>query len=324
MIKIGLIILSAALVVGVIIYSWFNRDSDRVILTLVTAMTIGSLGFITKESISNKIEKVSKEFPVAVFFGVPDYRPLNIKLPYGHELSMCLQEIKNEDLPKDIENVDISYGQDKYFDALQYLIIKEIFKRFSKSWNVVAKQTHVPGGKSLSWQSLGDTGKEILINDILEKFPDNYFLKQGIQKNIPRPFGGMAIFPPSTKISIENDENHKQTILKLATDYINVTIKLTQSSSSVGIGEYSQLIGLTTSRQHINVADQQQYGNAVFILETGAEQNVWLNGHPDMKTHRNWANSIIELLDSTFNYELIREEHLREFQLYGPGAVRNI
>jgi len=35
MIKVGLILFSATLIIGVIIYSWFNRDSDRVILTLV-------------------------------------------------------------------------------------------------------------------------------------------------------------------------------------------------------------------------------------------------------------------------------------------------
>jgi len=324
MIKIGLIIFSATLIIGVIVYSWFNRDSDRVILTLITAMTIGALGFITKESISNKTEEVSKEFPIAVFFGIPDYRPLNIRLPYGHELSMCLQEIEETDLPDDSKNIDISFGEEKYFDALQYVIVKEIFGRYSKSWNVVAKQTQIPSGKSLSWQSLGDTGKEVNIGDILKYFPDNYFLNRGIHRNIPSHFGGKAIFPPSTKISVENAENFKKTTIKLETTYIDVDIVLSQLGSSVGIGEYSQLLGLTTSRQHINVGDQQRYGNAVFLLEVKAEQNLWLNGHPEMKTHRNWVNSIIELLDNTFNYELIREEHLRQYQLYGPGAVSNI
>jgi len=324
MIKVGLIIFSAALIVGVIVYSWFNRDSDRVILTLVTAMTIGALGFITKESISNKVEKVSKEFPIAVFFSAPDYRPLNIKLPYGHELSMCLQEIKQQDLPTGATYVDITFAQEKYYDALQFIIVKEIFKRFSQSWNVVAKQTIVPGGKSLSWQSLGDSGKEVELNSFLKEIPDNYFLQQEIHKNTPDFFGGKAIFPPKTQLSIENSENLKQLIIHLETEYISVAIKLTQSSTSVGIGEYSQLLGLEESRQAINSLDKQQYGNAVFLLEINTEQNVWLNGHPDMKTHRNWANSIIELLDSTFNYELIREEHLRQYQLYGSRAINVI
>jgi len=287
-------------------------------------MTIGALGFVTKESISNKVEKVSKEFPVVVFFGMPNYRPLNIKLPYGHELGMCIQEMKIEDLPKDATHIDINFGQEKYFDALQYLIVKEIFKRYSQSWNVVAKQTQVPGGKHLSWQSLGDSGKEILISNFLTDFPDNYFLQQGIHKGIPEPFGGKAVFPPTTKISVESDKGSHRTTITLSTDYINVTIKLTQSSSSVGIGEYSRLLGIKSHHQPINIADQQQYGNSAYLLEIEAEQNVWLNGHPDMKTHRNWANSIIELLDSTFNYELIREDHLRQFQLYGPSAIRGI
>ena len=324
MVKVVLILFSVALIIGVIVYSCFNRDSDRVILTLFTAMTIGALGFITKESISNKVEKVSKEFPVAVFFGIPDYKPLNIKLPYHYGLLMCFQEVKKADLPNDTTSIDIEYGQKKYHDALQYLIVKELFKRFSQSWNVVAKQTQIPGGTSLSWQSLGDPGKEIRINEFYKKLPNNYFIRQFSGQNIPDPLFGKAVFPPSIKISIETTGNLNQIILNLDTRYIAVTIKLTQSISSVGIGEYSRLLGLKSSSQPINIADQQQYGNAVFLLEIEAVQNVWLNGHPDMKTHRNWADSIIELLDNTFNYELIRKEHLRQFQLYGPEAIKVI
>jgi hypothetical protein len=287
-------------------------------------MTIGALGFITKESISNKVEEVSKEFPIAVFFGIPNYKPLNIKLPYKHELSMCIQEIKESDLPKKESGLDIRFGKKIYFEAMQYLIVKEIFKQFSQGWNVIAKQMYRPGGKTLSWQSLGDTGKEIQIDDVLKSFTDNYFMKDGVRSSIHDPFSSKAVFPPSIEISIENSDDQNQTVINLDTNYITVSITLTQSSSTIGIGEYSQLLGLTTSKQYINLSEPQQYGNAVFLLGIKTKQNFWLNGHPDMKIHRNWANAIIELLDSTFNYELIREEHLRQFQIYGADAIRDI
>jgi hypothetical protein len=322
--KIALIIFSGVLIFGVIIYSCYNRDSVRVILTLVTAMTIGALGFITKESISNKVEKVSKEFPVVVFFSAPNYRPVNIKLPYDVELSMCLQEIKQEDLPVDRTNIDIVFGQKKNYDALQYLLVKEFFTKFSNSWNVVAKQTQTPHGKTLSWQSLGDSGKDILLSDFVTNFPDNYFVKLGIHKNVPHVFGGKAVLPPGTKITVENDDSLLKTSINLSTDYIKVTINFAQSSAAAGLGEYSKLLGMTNHSQPINLAGQNQYGNATYTLEIKAEQTLWLNGHPDMKLHRNWAKSIIDLLDSTFNYELIREEHLRQFQIYGSGAIKSI
>lgn len=317
--KILLIIFSGALIIGVIIYSWFNRDSDRVILTLVTAMTIGALGFITKESISNKTEKSSTEFPVVAFYGAPDYRPLNIKLPYGHELRMCLQELKNEDIPKDTSYVVIEFGQDKYFDALEYLIIKEIFKRFNQSWNVVAKQTYVPSGKSLSWKSLENPGEEVLLADILKNFSDNYFVKLGLHKNTPEYFGGKAIFPPDTDIAVKHEDKFHKTTIAFTNNYIKLNITFSDSTSSVGIGEYTKLLG--GSGGPLNMGSPQPYGNAAYSLQIDVEQNLWLNGHPDMKTHRNWANSIIELLESTFNYEQIREEHLRQFQLFGPEGV---
>ncbi|MCG8316407.1 MAG: hypothetical protein MI976_24615 [Pseudomonadales bacterium] len=318
--KVGLIIFSGALIIGVIVYSWFNRDSDRVILTLVTAMTIGALGFITKESISNKVEKFSTEFPVVAFFGLPDYRPINIKLPYEHELSMCLQEVKPEDLPKDNAFIQIGYGSEKYFDAFEYLVIKEIFNRFGQSWNVIAKQTQTPNGKSLSWKSLGDSGEEVLLDNILKKIPENYFVKLGVHANTPAVFGGKAVFPPNTEISVVREEERKSVSILFENRYINLTVKLSQSTSSVGLGEYSRLLG--SGQQHINVGDQHQYGNAVYLLSIDLVQTFWLNGHPEMKTHRNWANSIVQLLNNTFNYEQIRDEHLRQYQLYGPGAIR--
>lgn len=321
--KIGLIILSAALLISVLIYTLFNRDSDRVILTFVTAMTIGALGFITKESISNKVERFSKEFPVAVFFSAPDYKPLNIKLPYYYDLAMCLQAIKEEDLPKHKETVDINFGQNTYYDALQFLIIAELFKRFSNGWHVVAKQTQMPGGKSLSWQSHESPGKEVSLTHVLSRLGQNYFVRLGAGNNVSEGLGGKALFPPNTEISLNTNDSYK-TVISLSTRYISINITLSKSASFVGIGEYSTLLGLTSNRQPVNLGDNHKYANAVYLLEIQAEQNFLLNGHPEMKKYRNWANSIIELLDNTFNYEAIRTEHLRQFQLFGSDAIRAI
>ena len=324
MIKIILIVISATLIGLVITYSWFNRDSDRVVLTLITAMTLGSLGFITKESISNKIEIDSKVFPVAVFYGLPNYMPLNIKLPYSFDISMCLQNINPEEIPKK-EIVDLDFANKKYFDALQYLIVKTIFEKFHNGWNVKVKRIHTPNGVALSWSNSEEKGKEIKIQEFFKHTPNNYFVNLELQNDIPDFHGGKAIFPPDTSYSIETNDKHNSSLIKMNTKYISMDIKFSQSSSSIGIGEYSKLLDIPSALDRRNagsVADK--LGNSVYMIEISIKQNYWLNGHPEMKKHRNWADSIIELLNSQFNYEIIRDEHLHQFQLYGIEGIKSL
>jgi len=324
MIKIILIGVSAILFGLVITYSWFNRDSDRVVLTLLTVMTIGAFGFIAKELISNKIERISKEIPVAVFYGLPDYRPLNIKLPYSFDLNLCIQNIAQKEIPKNNnDTVDIEFASKIYFDAVQYIFIKTLFERFGRSWFVNAKRTRGSSGDSLSRQHVPEKGKEILIADILKYIPDNYFVKLGMYKNLTEPFGGKAIFPPSTDIKVETNPRGQQTKMMFATTYISLNITMSMSSSTIGLGEYSRMMGLSPVIDR-NDPQSGKYGNSVFLIELIAEQNFWLNGHPEMKKHRIWAESIINLLDSHFNYESIREGHLKLFQLYGSDALQYI
>ena len=325
MVKIILIAISALLVGLVITYSWFNRDSDRVVLTLVTAMTLGALGFITKESISNKVEKFTKTIPVAVFYSTPNYRPININLPYSFDLGMCMQNIDPNTIPaSESSSVNIDFAQDMYFDAIQYTVIKNIFQRFSKSWNVEATRIRTPNGTSLSWHHIDEAGKEISISEFFEIIPNNCFAKMNLHKDLPKPFGGQATFPPGTKIRYEADEGNYEALITLSNKYIELVIKISKNSSSIGLGEYAKLLGIASASDRLSISDQNGYGNSVFMVEVNAKQSHWLNGHPEMIKHRNWANAIAELLDSEFNYNLIREDHMRQFQLYGPSAISGI
>ncbi|MCK9200281.1 MAG: hypothetical protein M0P59_03975 [Gallionella sp.] len=318
-----MIAISVFLILGVITYSWYNRDSDRVALTLITAMTLGALGFITKESISNKEEKYSKVMPVAVFYGLPDYRPLNIELPYSHELAACTQNIQPTDLPNS-NKIDINFASEKYFDALQYAVIKTIFARFSQGWNVKARRIRTPNGNQVSWQFIeGGKGKEVTIQELFWHTSDNYFVNQGILNDVPGPFGGKAIFPPKTRIEVKNSSSHTF-VVTLTTDYLSLEIKLTPSSSSIGLGEYSRLLKIRSQQDRTIGSRSGEYGHSVFLLEAEIKQKLLLNGHPEMKKHREWADSIVDLLDTTFNFELIREDHMRAFQLYGEAGILRI
>ena len=320
MIKIILITLVAILTSLAIIYSWYNRDSNRIILSLLAAISIGFLGFITKELITNKKEKFSNVIPVAVFYGLPEYKPLNIELPYLTELSMCMQEMKKEDLPNNNKGVvDIMFGQSKYFDAIQYIIVKAIFKKFSKSWNTKEQRIPAPQGEAFTTSFMDEDGIVITIGDFFKKMPNNYFVKLQLYKDIPEAFGGKAMFPPNTKISIET--NDFISLISFNTKYISLNLKISRSTSSIGIGEYSKLLGLTSAPGSVSTT---RFGNSMYLIEINAEQNAWFNGHPEMKKHRSWADSIAKQLDNDFNFESIRENHRKKFLLYGSSAINDI
>lgn len=319
MAKILILIGSIVLLALVMTYSWFNRDSDRVILTLATAIMFGALGFITKESISNKTERSSQELSIVTFYGLPEYRPLNINLPYYSDLLTCVQNIDNKDLPtiKSGSVLDISYASDKYFDALQYSIIKIIFKQYSKGWNVTTKESLTPTGRTISWQSHPDKGDAIPIDDIFNQFKDNYFLTNKLLQPLPAVFGGVAVFPKGTVVKINHGDYRNEFELELSNRYVTLNIKLRYSGSSMGIGEYYRLLGLPEGS-----TISSEIGNSVYYLSMNVEQTYLLNGHPEMKKHRNWADSIVKLLNNKYNYETIRSDHMRDFQLHGPKAIK--
>ena len=320
--KIGLFIISIILIIGVAVYTWYNRDSDRVILTFATAMLIGALGFITKESISNKAERLYVEFPIVALFGTPRYQPLNASFPYTLELMKCLGKVQDEDLPEAKALIDIEFAQPKYFDAFEFIVVKEIFKRFAKSWKVEAKQTATPVGNSISWNYVDSVGDEVELSKFANNFTGNYFIQRGICNDIVAPFGGRAIFPKGTEFKVDRRGALNGTSILMSNKYIKLELELLPLMSSIGIGEYSKLLlGETAPR---TVTDLQPHGHAVYKMHINIEQNIWLNGHPEMEAHRNWANSIIELLDYTFNFEKIHKEHIQQYQLYGSEGIQFI
>ena len=144
-----------------------------------------------------------------------------------------------------------------------------------------------------------------------------------MHKNILDKLGGKAIFPPDTEIEINLSEDDKEQSMKFTTKYISLEINMRHTTSIIGIGEYSRLLGMPSTIS-LGSEEVNKLGNSVYLLDINVQQNYWLNGHPDMKKHRNWADSIVELLDSKFNYEIIHENNLRQFELYGAAGIKNI
>ena len=76
------------------------------------------------------------------------------------------------------------------------------------------------------------------------------------------------------------------------------------------MGIYSEMFRVKNNHE-----DMIGYGTSNFIITIDVIQNIWFNGHPEMKIYRNWADTIVNTLDSTFNYNYIQEEHFKQYQL---------
>ncbi len=302
-------------VIAVAIYTFCNRDSDRVLLSFSTAIVIAVFGFIVNEAISNKTIKFSKEFPVAVFFELPNYQPLFIRLPYSWDLGMCMQSIKSADRLNSAQSqIDLEYAQNKYFEALQYIVIKDIFQQFNNGWDTETKRIIAPSGEMLSTKYGKESGKEInFAKFIQQSIPNNYFVKSNPLIPVLQLLSDTSIFPPDTDIKITLEGDHSFLIF-LETKYISVAVKLSKLLLSPGIGEYARMFPAHTAHGH-------DAGTATYMMSVSVEQAVLLNGNPEMKKHRKWADTLVTMLDSTFNFERIREEHLKQYQLFGSQAI---
>lgn len=303
--KTVLFFIALFLVIAVIAYTWYNRDSDRIMLTFATAMMIGAFGFITKESISNKTEEYTKEIPIVVFYGLPKYYPLNIKAPYTRDMMLSIPSIQEEDLPKN-KIINTDFGSKIYFDAIQFTLIATIFERYARAWNVKVKKIVTPTGEDLSFSSIHREGKLFRLQEVMQQLPDNYFVKAKLYDAMPQEFEKSAMFPPDTQINITKNTDKDVTIV-FQNKYINFSVNLTYIGTRQGVGEYSDVLGLPYAVDMQNFDNSNKYWHSVYLMTLNVKQNSWLNGHPEMKNNRNWADSIVDVLDNKFNYETIRE-----------------
>lgn len=316
--KTVLISLSIILVALVALYTWFNRDLDRVVLTFVSVLTLGAFGFIAKESISNKPEEYSKTIPIVVLYEKPSYRPLNISFPYTFDLGYALQNIPQTMFPKEEESIDIGFASDVYFEAMLYVILKKVAFIHAHGWELNHKVIHNPMYKTVNYGSKSDEGDLHEFGEFLSLVPNKYGIHDVL--DLPKSFGGQFKLPPSMTINAVESDSTKGFEMLLSNRYVSLKISFISNGSSAGIGDYVKLADLDDAYSQIG----GPAGNSSYSLEISAKQNWWLNGHPEMKKYKLWIESLISILDSEFNYELIRQRHIEQYQIFGTSAIRFI
>jgi len=279
-------------------------------------MFVGSLGFITKESISNKSEKSEKIIPVAIFYEIPSYQSIDLPLTYNSELSFFVESVGNVEKPLNYEEYP-EIGGKLYFEALEMVIFKNLFSRYKSNWYATVEHYMTPNGMQTLWEYGTDKGQNISYLDFFKLNPSNRFMR--FKRYKMRPFNEKMVLPPNTIIKYESINNSSKYTLK--NKFVTVELMVSRKSSSAGVGEFSELIDdklLTKAKMDAGEKEKglsktissftKGFHNSVYLISINIEQNIWYNGHPDMKKYRHWADSIVDTLESKFSYELIREK----------------
>ncbi|QGQ26262.1 hypothetical protein F1728_27870 [Gimesia benthica] len=308
--KISFIALAVFIILGISCYTWFNRASDRVVLTFFTAMFVGAIGFTAKEAISNKVESRSEEISVATFYGRRDYRPILLRLPYRTELTIFTQSATIPARTPDDSHIDISYGADLYFPAITYAILSKSLSAFSGGWDSEIVRLKGPGFTNIQSRGGSRTGTKVTLNELYDSFGFDVEFDEDQQAFQPNTFQ-QYFLPPHTTYRLNEETEHSRSI-EFRNRYITLTIQIQKGGSSIGIGEYDSFI---------SPDDNSQVGHSVFQVTGTVIQNRLLNGHPDMARYRKWADTVIDTIVQDFSFEAIRARHIEDMQLRGRDAI---
>jgi len=311
MFKLFLLSLISILVIMIIWYTYQNRAEDRVVYTFITVMFIATLGFITKESLSNKKISDLKNMPIAVFYYHPNYREANLKLPYNFNIGYYAARILDEDKPK---NLDITFGQEIFRDILELSIIDSLLphNRFFH-WDVGLSYDGYIVDESKKIKN--EEGTKVTSKELAIHLKDNYFVKNNIIKD------AKSSFPLNSEIKITKDSHF--TIFNIKTKYNQIRLILMNSQASITSGYLQRFKVTDVNGVSKSFYESSNSGHVLYQLEIKYEQNILYNGSPEMEKYREWAYTIIDHFIDTYDFNLIKENLDKDYIVGGINGIQN-
>ena len=289
--------------------AFLNRDSEKVMLTFLPALALGTIGALITILFGLKEEIREVEFPALftyekeskALFGLrPDLKYLP---PSEIMASIHLQEISKAH-PKDLKNGPDDLGMALYGDIALRLVFDSLIQIFPMNWDVKTTQINLPFVNQKTFGPNQNVAKSEVLSweQISATFPQSHAMQAPAY-----PLGKLAI-PPGTKIwgSEERDQTGGlyKSIVHIENDFVDMEISITFSSGVADIGMYSLMIDLSPEQA-------QKYWTASYLIAMKAKFNAYRSGHPAMPKYKSWVNnafeSIRDQLDSQRHWERAKE-----------------
>lgn len=301
--------------------AWQNRGSERVKAAIITGLAVGITGalitlpasemsiwlrfsIITSATLATilinlKNESKTVEFPAVSIYEKASKRPLEaINATYrdrfSGQIGFCPVEFIVSRMPE--ENSDDELGQEKYFDVLFRLILDHLNFLYRNVWDIkVIRYNLQYGAFKFEPNERAPSGDFIAREDFVKIFPDCRALSVEtlghIGESFAVPYG--TYLRGETKFFRDKNKPYKREF-SLKNSFVQVTIELTSSTWSVGIGELGMYLNFTREVS-------EKFCSQVSDVKLSAKFNRLKIGHPEMFRYRRWVDVMFEEIQEGFD-----------------------
>jgi hypothetical protein len=297
----GLLILAAFVLV------FINRDSEKIVTAAVPLAFAAFSGLALIFAFARQ-EPISRVFPVSFAFQVADKVPITIPhRPIPWVQLFLIDELRQRE-PKALEEQPDVQGMLVYHEFLQKALVDWIASRHFKHWRMeLLLFDGGPGaGTEARWSGMPDAKEELTdvlsVEELQSIFSGNRFA------SVHSDFGTLAV-PPGTSLSVEVPKEAGATgKILFRNRYCEITIQTSFSASTMGIRNYSRLLGLPDFTPG--------YWTQGYIVRIEATFSPWLVGHPRMARIRQWATGIVNGLQNEFDEQVIWRKTVENYRFH--------
>lgn len=284
-----IMILMITILLGIVIYlTWENRDSNKLVLKVLSFFLVGLLSIIITVLLQDKKEDIVYSTNSAMLVDSSGYPvimspTIDKKDDYSLKVLMALRD-NNISINDKVASQPISTNQDDqfYFDLFTRSFISLFEELFFQGWYIDYKYNELQGSRS--WGPKENVPSTQVSSSELNLYQDSIF-----NVNTPGIHNGIIHLPKGTKVSCNRNKFSNEIIFE--NKYFTYKIFIRTSGFHIGYGKYEPILsGL-----------QNKGSSYYFEIQTICKFNDWYPNNPKIKKYDTWVKNTNKIIDYNFN-----------------------
>lgn len=288
--------------------AWLNRGSEKVAISLPSAVAVGVVGALLTLLFSLQAEGRTATFVVEYVIdpaqGTPfrcdafpditqytDAGGLTVVPAWkvAGDISAVRPDLTTINEPEDLQPL--------YRTVLVCQMLELLRIRFNRDWNAQAARFTLPNGSGT-----------LLLG------PDSKTGTRVSNDAVVKAFGGQQVFasttldsfnlPPETTISgVVSDVS---TTVSFKNKFVDIKVEVLDRGVGRELGELRYLCKM-------GIEESKAFSRPQYFVTITADFNAYRFGHPDMPLYRQWTDSVIselQLFDSQQRWDLVKNKYL--------------
>ncbi|MEA2062732.1 MAG: hypothetical protein U9P14_03450 [Gemmatimonadota bacterium] len=295
--------------VGAFMTLWFSLEKERIVLyRMIPTLAIGVVGAFFTLFFSLEESKIEESVVAGLIAHADRMTPLEeIKheyhMYYGGNLlaARCyLNPFKDQEL------------FDFHFDVISVEILQMLFG----TYQAFRKEPH---GKIFSMSSTSgfptylDTDRDFLTwEQYIGLFKGNERIYRQLSSINTSHEAVYMTIPKGACISIEANDMVRS--ISFMNEFVDFTIRITVYSARRDIQEWGWILGLKET-------EREQYWISYFIIDMEASFKRLRAGHPEMIKHKEWVNTLMKRIRSSYDYEKQLSKATEFYAVFGDKVI---